>query len=332
MKRWAALVIVIAASIAALVLVQRRKVESPVGPQAVLNAIAESERDATRVPARLTRMSDDDEIRAGDEIARYEQSSQNRKDPQAPAIEAYLQQVAGRMMPYANRKLPYKVHYLPQAYFVNAFALPGGHVFIGAGLMSLMDSEDELAAVLGHEMEHIDHYHSAERLQTEATLRKIPIAGALASIPVAIFQAGYTKDQEMEADRDGTYLAYRAEYSPTGALRMFEAFQRFEGSARKRKASSPASEVGEMAGELLAGYFRSHPFASERAEATRQLISEKNWPPRPERDLQLDCSNARKTIERPVQTGQPQKIETAYEPPCTMKVASRSAASKGSVT
>lgn len=328
MRRWAALVIIVAAATAALVLVQRRKVEAPVGPQGVLNAIAESERDATRVPARMTRISDDDEIRAGNEIAKHEQSSESRKDPELPAIEAHLQQVAGRMAPYTTRKLPYRIHYIADPWFVNAFALPGGHVFIGAGLIAVMETEDELASVLGHEMEHIDHYHCAERLQTEATLRKIPIAGALASIPVAIFQAGYTKDQEMEADRDGTYLAYRVGYSPTGALRMFEAFEKFEGSARQRKASSPGEEAGEVVSDLLTGYFRSHPFSAERAEATRRLISDKNWPPRPERDLQIDCTTAHKTINRYIAgSPAPTKNKDAGEPPCRMRPESKAAVS-----
>ena len=327
MKRWIALAIVLSASIAAMVLVQRRKVDTPVGPQGVLNAIAESERDATRIPARATRISDDEEIRAGDEIAKAEGDWFRSKDPNAPEIEAYLQQVVARMMPYTSRKLPYRVHYISNPWFVNAFALPGGHVFIGAGLMSLMDSEDELASVLGHEMEHVDHYHCAERLQTEATLRKVPIAGALASIPVAIFQSGYTKEQETEADRDGTYLAYRAGYSPTGSLRMFEAFQKYEGASRQRQASGPANEAGKVVIQLVEGYFRSHPFASERAEATRQLISDKNWPPRPERDLQLDCRHGRKEVENPPETGRANATEKP-QPPCRMKGASKAAETK----
>ena len=80
----------------------------------------------------------------------------------------YVSRVGAKVAARAHRKLPYKFHYIPNMDFVNAFALPGGHVYIGAGLVALMDSEDELAAVLGHEIEHIDHYHCAERVQTEA--------------------------------------------------------------------------------------------------------------------------------------------------------------------
>ena len=69
--------------------------------------------------------------------------------------------VGSELATHAHRMLPYKFHYIPNPNFVNAFALPGGHVYVGAGLVSLMDSEDELAALIGHEIEHIDHYQSS---------------------------------------------------------------------------------------------------------------------------------------------------------------------------
>jgi predicted Zn-dependent protease len=56
---------------------------------------------------------------------------------------------------------------------MNAFSLPGGHVFVGEGLLDFMNSEDQLAFILGHGLEHIDHYHCAERVQIEAHFRKL---------------------------------------------------------------------------------------------------------------------------------------------------------------
>jgi len=55
---------------------------------------------------------------------------------------------------------------------LNAFSLPGGPVYIGEGMLDLMTAEDELANVLAHEVEHIDHYHCVERVQVEAQLYK----------------------------------------------------------------------------------------------------------------------------------------------------------------
>jgi len=112
---------------------------------------------------------------------------------------------------------------------INAFSLPGGPVYIGEGMLDLMMSEDELANVLAHEIEHIDHYHCVERVQLEAKLKdlNLNILGALLQIPLDFWEAGYHKDEEFEADREGMYLAVRSGYSPYGAVDMFERFAKF---------------------------------------------------------------------------------------------------------
>ena len=102
--------------------------------------------------------------------------------------------------------------------------------------MTLMQSEDALAAVLGHEVEHVDLRHCAERVQTEQRLRNLGPLGDLLGLPVEIFIAGYSKDQEIEADRNGTALAVEAGYSPLGILQLFKEFARLE----KKLAATPA--------------------------------------------------------------------------------------------
>jgi predicted Zn-dependent protease len=161
---------------------------------------------------------------------------------------------------------------------VNAFALPGGHVFIGAGLVAMMDSEDQLAGVLGHEVEHIDHYHCAERVQLEARLRNLNlgVVGALLQIPVEVFQAGYTKDQELEADGEGTRLAARTGYAPEGAVRLFEKFAKLERES-SRPAHTPQEEAARAALQTLQGYFRSHPPAEERIAYLRRTLPPELW-------------------------------------------------------
>ena len=149
-----------------------------------------------------------------------------------------------------------------------------------------MDSEDELAAVLGHEIEHIDHYHCAERAQQEEALRRIPLGG-LVAIPIFVFEAGYTKDQELEADREGTKLAVEAGYSVNGAIRMFEAFNRMyeRYRAQKAHANSPQEELSDVAMQTLEGYFRSHPLPAERIAQIQKLIASEGWSAKSERDL-----------------------------------------------
>jgi predicted Zn-dependent protease len=280
MKRWIAFAIVVTLGIAALVWSERRPVEVQVSPAAMLYFIADTERELSRLPVSVTRLSDQEEINIGNRLARLYSIDGSRNLPpeqarQAQVVADYVSRVGGGVAAHAHRKLPYKFHYVRDMDFVNAFALPGGHVYIGAGLVALMDTEDELAAVLGHEIEHIDHYHCAERVQMEARLRKIPL-GELLELPAEVFEAGYDKDQELEADREGTRLAVWASYSPLGALRMFETYDRLY-QEYVRRARSPQEELGTLAAQTVQGYFRSHPPTSDRIEQIRKLIADEHW-------------------------------------------------------
>ncbi len=282
MKSWIALAGIVLLGIAAVVVSERRKVDVPPGPAALLYLVADTEQELTRMPVRFTRMSDEEEIRIGADLARAYQRDEKPND-ETVEVQNYLQQVGARLASRAHRRLPYRFHYLPEKSFINAFALPGGHVYVGAGLIALMDSEDELAAVVGHEIEHIDHYHCAERVQQEQALRKLPF-GELAALPIELFEAGYSKDQELEADREGTRLAVEVGYSANGAIRMFETFQRLY-EERYARARTPQEELSQLAEQSLEGYFRSHPLAAERIDQVRKLIARENWQLRPERDL-----------------------------------------------
>ena len=285
MKRWILFVGIVLLSAASVLVSERRKVDVPPSPAPLLYLVADTEQELTRMPVSFTRMSDEEEIRIGDELARSYSGPNKERDkaPETRIVEHYLTRVGEQAARNAHRRLPYKFHYLPSEYMINAFALPGGHVYVGGGLLQFMDSEDELAAVLGHEIEHIDHYDCAERVQREQALRRIPL-GVIVALPVEVFEAGYSKDQELQADRDGTRLAVEAGYSATGAIRMFEAFARLS-NEREGKAKTPQEELSQMALQTLEGYFRSHPLPSERIAQVQKLIASEGWTARPERDL-----------------------------------------------
>ena len=282
MRRLLFLILILAAAAGALYYSRRHKQESRVGPEAVLNALAGTERELSRVPASITRISDEEEISIGDKLAdRY--SSQYT--PGDATMQAYVNAVGRKVAGRARRKFDYKFHYVADEGLVNAFALPGGHVFIGRGLVRLMQTEDELANVLGHEVEHIDNYHCVERYQLQARMHDLPLADLLA-LPVQLFQAGYGKEQELEADRDGTYLAVMAGYSPQGAIHLFERVGRMH-SEYVLKAESPDQELSKVALAGIEGYFRSHPLPEERVNQIQRLIAAKKWTNRLERPLQV---------------------------------------------
>ena len=286
MKRWIALSVIVLLGVTAIVVSERRKVDANASASALLYLIADTEQELTRMPVSFTKMSDEEEIGIGNTLAQaYDSQREGKKDPEVVEIENYLTQVGSHLAPHAHRKLPYKFHYIPDDGFINAFALPGGHVYVGSGLLAMMDSEDELAAVIGHEIEHIDHYHCAERTQQERAIHKIPL-GELLGLPIELFEAGYSKDQELEADREGTRLAVESGYSATGAIRMFETFQRLYDEYQAR-SKTPQDELSRVMTETLEGYFRSHPMPAERIAQIQKMIASENWQPHAERDLAI---------------------------------------------
>jgi predicted Zn-dependent protease len=278
MRRIAAFVVVLGVAVAALYFSQRRHEPTPVSANAVVAVAADVQRDLTRVPMRLARVSDEQEIAIGKQLAEQYSISNAKLSPEEHGLDTYVQRVGNSVALYAHRRLPYSFHLLPDKAMINAFSLPGGPVYVGEGLLDLLTSEDQLAAVLGHEVEHIDHYHCAERVQIEARLRKLNlgIVGALLQIPLVVWEAGYNKDEELEADREGMRLSVLASYSPYGAVSVFEKFAQLHNESIIH-AQSPEQELSDLAIQSLEGYFRSHPQPSERLAQANRLIAEEGW-------------------------------------------------------
>lgn len=287
MKRWIPLAVIVLAGMIAIIAAQWQHITTRPSAEAVLSAGADAQHELTRVPARLDRMSDADEIQAGNEIASSYVKIWPITSDADRSEEKYLQTVGTQVASRARRKLTYKFHYISDRNFVNAFALPGGHIFVGRGLISLMHSEDALAAVLGHEVEHIDLRHCAERTQTEVHLRHLGVVGDIVGLPVEVYEAGYSKEQELEADRDGTTLAVEAGYSPMGILQLFDEFKKLEDQSDRQNPRSPVAEGAQISLATLSGYFRSHPPSTERAEQIRELMSSQRWPTPPLHPLRV---------------------------------------------
>jgi len=262
---------------------QRRPKSNPVSANAILNMAADAQRDLSRIPMHFTRLSDEREIAIGRELAtRY--ATQTRKlTPEEEGLEKYVTRVGGTVAVHAHRRLPYTFTVLPDHHMINAFSLPGGPVYIGEGMLDLMMSEDELANILAHEIEHVDHYHCVERVQVEAKLKdlNLDLLGALLQLPLDFWEAGYHKDEEFEADREGMYLAVQSGYSPYGAVDAFERFAKLC-DEYVIHAQSPHQELSELAIQSLNGYFRSHPLPSERLAQANRLIAQEHWETRKE--------------------------------------------------
>jgi predicted Zn-dependent protease len=274
-RRLLAFVAVLLVSAGALYFSQRLARHDAVSPNALVNVAADWQRDLTRAPMHFTRISDQDETRIGAELAGQYVSTQPVLGPEAEALERYVNQVGERVSEHAKRKLTYHFHLIPSADFINAFALPGGQVFVGQGLLDQVVSEDELAFVLGHEIEHIDHYHAVERVQIEAQLKNfdLGVLAEVAQVPIDLWQAGYSKDEEFEADREGLRIAVAAGYSAQGAVKLLERWTMLHREFVSH-AETPTDELSQVAIEGLDGYFRSHPLPDERLAQAKQVIAQ----------------------------------------------------------
>lgn len=262
---------------------QRRAKSTAVSPNAILNMTADAQRDLSRIPMHFTRLSDEQEINIGRELsAKY--AVQARLAPEGRGLEKYVSRVGNNVAARAHRYLPYSFTVIPDHNMMNAFSLPGGPVYLGAGMLDLMVSEDELANVLAHEIEHIDHYHCVERVQVEAQLKNLnlTLVGALVGIPLEFWEAGYHKDEEFEADREGMHLAVRSGYSPYGAVDLFERLGKLSDEFVIH-AQSPDEELSQLAILSMTGYLRSHPLPSERLAQANRIIAQEHWESRAER-------------------------------------------------
>ena len=281
MKRSVVIVVffaILGIALGSLYWTQRHPKAATVSPNAILNMAADAQRDLSRIPMHLTRLSDDQEIAIGKELASKYATQTHPLTPEEQGLEEYVRRVGGTIAAHAHRRLPYSFTVLADHNMINAFSLPGGPVYVGEGMLDQMMSEDELAQVLAHEIEHIDHYHCVERVQVEAQLKNLNLdaVGALVQLPLDFWEAGYHKDEEFEADREGMYLAVESGYSPYGAIDLFERFAKLC-NEYVIHAESPDEELSQLAIQSLTGYFRSHPLPSERLAQAHRLIAHEHW-------------------------------------------------------
>lgn len=296
MRRLVAAAILVAGCVA-LYFLQRAKSEAPISPAPVLYLVADTEREASRIPLALTRVSDDEENKIGAQIAKeYGLTNPHRFDSDKTGdtqkIEQYLNSVGYVLTPQVQRQnIQYHFYLDDDPSLVNAFALPGGSIVVGRGLLNLLESEDELAALLGHEITHVDNRHAIGRLQYELAAKKYGLSAfyQLGRPAMEIFQAGYTKEQELEADRVGLDIAVARGYSPQGAIALMNRLEKLEAEESNpgHRAGSPVEEVAQVSVTSLQQYFQSHPPDSERLTAMQSEIKSQGWPETPQHTLAI---------------------------------------------
>jgi len=160
--------------------------------------------------------SDSDEIALGAALAaQFDADRGVAPTAQSRRIEAYLQRVTDSLARFTKRKLPWRIHYDPHAGIKSGFALPGGHIVIWGGALAYMSTEDEVAAIIAHEIEHTDEGQVARRLDSLTTAQHRDPKTA-SQWNWREFGATYGETLEKACDFEGARLAVKAGYSPLG--------------------------------------------------------------------------------------------------------------------
>lgn len=156
-------------------------------------------------------------------------------------VQQYVRNLGFKLAQVSPRKVNYDF-YVVNSPIINAFALPGGPIFITRGLLLKMESEGELVGVLAHEVGHITARHHAKFLEKTygmnllLSILSIALQGSdygsavmgLAQVSAGLLQLKFSRDQENEADALGVRFSYQAGYDPRGLISMFRKFKELE--------------------------------------------------------------------------------------------------------
>jgi len=185
-----------------------------------------------------------------------------------PYISRYVNAIGQRILAkMPDQPFRYQFYVIKEPTF-NAFAIPAGHIFINSGLFAAMDSEEELAGILGHEISHVYCRHISERIERSKKTGMASLAGIAAGILLGAAGAGeaasavtmgsaaagisaelaYSRDNEMQADQIGLKVLTGAGYNPSGLLEVL----------RKIRSKTVFDS------EQFPTYLRTHPAVEDR--------------------------------------------------------------------
>lgn len=223
-------------------------------------------------------MSEADEVRTGRQADQEVRQEYGVYD--LPALQQYVSQVGHRLAAKSHRpNLDYHFTVVDSA-DINAFALPGGYIYITRGIMAYLNSEAELAAVLAHEIGHVTARHSVQQYSAAAaanigiTLGSILVpelrntgAQNLLNVMGGAILSGYGREHELEADRLGAEYLARAGYDPQAMVRVIGLLKNqelFDAEIAKEEGREP---------RRYHGLFASHPDNDTRLQ---QVVGEAN--------------------------------------------------------
>ncbi len=217
-------------------------------------------------PSRLSALTYSKEEAFGREFARYVETHMEVINDQY--ISGYVESVGQRVLSYfPQQQLKFRFRVIKSDVY-NAFAGPGGHIFIHSGLIAVMESEDELAGILGHEIAHVTSRHISQKLARQKKSSYVTLAGIVAAallgaagsataaqaLTYGTMAAGqslelaYSRENELEADEKGLKYMTVAGYDGYGLLNSLKKIRSREWFGKKQ----------------IPTYLKTHPASADR--------------------------------------------------------------------
>jgi predicted Zn-dependent protease len=195
-------------------------------------------------------------------------------------LNSYVARIGGKLAQFSELPITKYTFTVLNDEKVNAFALPGGYVYITRGLLAIVANEAEMAGVLAHEIGHITARHSSQRYSaTKATNIGLQILGAIGSIagaPIGTSQLAslggqaalksYSREQELEADMLGVRYLSRAGYDPYAMTSFFHKL--------KFHSKLEANMRGKVNKSERTNIMSTHPLTSERISKAEKLVAQ----------------------------------------------------------
>lgn len=219
-------------------------------------------------------LTTEEEIQLGQKMA--QQIEKDEKRLNNPAIQTYVREIGERLAQQSPRKdVPYEFTVIDNPDVVNAFALPGGHMYVYTGLMKMCDNEAQLASVMAHEIGHVAAKHHGETLTRQMSYevlmdfilgRNAPQAARVSSqLAGQAIAMHFSRAQENEADRLGMDFLFRAGYKPEAMVDFMRKLAQFETDQGAARPSGPLLRA-------LSNFTASHPATADRIANLDALV------------------------------------------------------------
>ena len=208
------------------------------------------------------------EVKLGESIAKQIQEEYDFIED--PLIQNRVEEIGKKIVAVCDRKDVNYHFYVLDEEEDNAFSLPGGFIYIDKELIDKISSDDELAAILAHEIGHVVARHSVKKLQAvmgysflRVLIAVAPVEGSGsatrgADLAFAEILTGYAREDEMLADQLATRYIKRAGYDPYAMLSVLEKLQ----DINRKRPLQPIS------------YYKTHPYVPDRIRVVKQELGE----------------------------------------------------------